>query len=379
MDKTVEGFLENIDCRISKNDKIAYLKNSCYPIVLWGAGSLAHSVKKYITKKGIAIDACLIDSKVGIGQEFEEIPIMNLQQLEEKYDKVNVVIGHSRYDLRSVLMQKSKAINNVIYFCNVCYEQYEPISYDFIKDNAEKYKNAYHSLEDELSKKCMIGYLNSKMIDDIAYIEQCMTETKNSYFNNELFEIGEEETYLDLGAYIGDTILEFLEISQSCYKKIIAFEPEETSFTQLNDLITKKNIKDVALHKLGCYNRKTRLYFNDCEESSSITNSSSNFSIEVTDLDSLIRDEKVSMIKINYLYGVMESLEGAINVIKNNTPKIAIAVGFDAITLINVIEYFNKLNQKYGNTWEGYYKFILRYNAAMPSRLVLYAKFINWR
>lgn len=366
---TKEEFVHLIHDSSKEIDKLELLKCGKIPIVMWGAGSLAYSVYKMLKKNGVNLSAVLVDNvDSGVGLLFRDVPIISPQEMISNYEKVNIVMGHSRYDLSEVVKKRYKNVNKVFYFCNICYEQYDKIEYQEIVDNVEKYLYAYNALEDELSRKCLLAYLNSRMNDDIEYVYDCM-EGDNSYFSNDLFCCDVNESFLDLGAYTGDTIEEFLAFSNGKYNEIVAFEPEEDSFALLEEYVTKKDLKNVELYKLGCYNKKARLFFDEKEESSGITTKESNSFIDVVDLDSCLKNRKITMVKLNYLYGVRETLEGMKKLLEKNIPKVAIVVGFDKFTVVDVIYFF----KDYLNLDKDSYKMILRFNDAMPSRLVFYA------
>lgn len=367
---STEDFLDLIRKNSVSFDKVNYLKNTTYPIVLWGAGSLAVSVYNFLKKNKIRIVACLVDIENLEDDYFFDIPIYNLSKIKKLYDKVDVIIGHSRYEKGSLIKEKNENINEVIYFCNICYGQYKSVDLDFIKKNIYKYIEAYEYLNDDRSKRAFIAYINSKMNDDIRFIQECIGEEKNNYFNNELFKINHKEIYLDLGAYNGDTIREFLNESYGKYKKIIAFEPEKNSFLELLNTYGNSN-NDMVFYNMGAYDENKTVYFNDDAESSSLVLNDMGEKIKVVKIDDEVKDS-VSVIKINYMQGVLETLRGAENIIKENMPKIAIVVGFDNMTVINVILYFKWLNNRLEGTQKKY-DIILRFNAVMPARLVFFA------
>lgn len=366
---TKDEFLQMMDVKQNETDKIEILKREAIPVVMWGAGSLAHSVYKMLKKNGVNLSAVLVDG-INSGENllFRDVPIVSSKEFRLKYDKVNLVMGHSRYNLSEAVKKEYVNVNNVFYFCNICYEQYDKISYQEIVDNVDKYLYAYSVLEDELSRKCLVAYLNARMNDDVKYIYDCM-KSDNHYFSNDLFCCDEREHFLDLGAYTGDTIAEFFSFSKGKYDEIIAFEPEEDSFLTLEKYVQNQKLKNVELYKLGCYSKKTRLFFDEKEESSSITTKECGSFIDVVDLDSCLENRKITVVKLNYLYGVRETLEGMKYLLKKNIPKVAIVVGFDKFTVVDVIRFFNEGL----DMGKDRYKMVLRFNDAMPSRLVFYA------
>ena len=366
---TKDEFLQMIDKNQNETDKIEILKREAMPVVMWGAGSLAQSVYKMLKKNGVNLSAVLVDG-INSGENlfFRDVPIVSPQEFRLKYDKVNLVMGHSRYNLSQMIKEEYANVNNVFYFCNICYEQYDKISYQEIVDNVEEYLYAYSELEDELSKKCLVAYLNSRMNDDVKYIYNCM-EGDNCYFSNDLFCCDEKEHFLDLGAYTGDTIAEFLSFTKNTYDEIIAFEPEEESFSTLKKYVQNQKLKNVKLYKLGCYNEETRVFFDKKEEGSGITTKEGDTFIDVIDLDSCLENREITVVKLNYLYGVRETLEGMKKLLEKNIPKVAIVVGFDKFTVVDVIRFFSESLDMGKDS----YKMVLRFNDAMPSRLVFYA------
>jgi FkbM family methyltransferase len=54
------------------------------------------------------------------------------------------------------------------------------------------------------------------------------------YFPSDLFEVTDEEVFVDCGAYDGDTIEDFLEVSAGRFRRIYAFEADAENFEKLN-------------------------------------------------------------------------------------------------------------------------------------------------
>ena len=76
----------------------------------------------------------------------------------------------------------------------------------------------------------------------------------NSYLVQELFSFGEGETYVDLGAYNGDTVQEFLQLTRGRYKKIFALEPDEKNFKKLTEYVQQNEMENVECIPAGVWN-----------------------------------------------------------------------------------------------------------------------------
>lgn len=357
----LEDFLARLVDIQESHDLLKELKRERFPVVVWGAGSMSYSVRKILKNEGIEIAACWVDDCKGM-EVVDGIPVMSLDAITRRYKSVNVVFGHSKYELADSVMQ-NQAIHKCFCLVNVCYGQWKHLSYDFVKDHIEDYFWTYRELEDDLSKESLICWLNCKLTEDFHYILPACRE-KNSYFTQPFFKIGTRESIADIGAYNGDTIREFLETNHS-YRTIYAVEPEEKSFRELRNYVEEAGLKNVELYQCGCWNEDTVLNFREDEESSGVTEDEEKMKLAVYKLDHLLAGKPISIIKINFLNGVCETLEGAADIINEYSPKLIVTVGFDEWGLINVPKTIKKLNPNY--------KISLRFAAAMPARLILFA------
>ncbi len=364
MEKILD-FENKIVLEKDKKNVIEELKKEKCPLVLWGAGDVACAVKDYLEQNGIIPDVVWVDGEVE-ENTFFGIPILSIDMIQKKYAEVNVILGHSNFDLGDVVSKKYKQIKNVYYLVSIFYEQYENISYSFVKDNIEKYYVTYELLEDEMSRNSMVAYLNSRINNNIEYIKKTI-EKEQDYYKNDIFEISDSERYVDVGAFDGDTIKQFLDRCDRQYDKIYAFEPEECNFKRLKQYVEEEKLENVFLYELGTWKYKDTLYFQSGEDKrSTLVDNSRGCEIAVDALDQVLINCDVSMIKVNFYYGVLETLEGAKEIIKKQKPKLAIVVGFDELALIRIPQFIKEINPNY--------KIYLRYNRCMPACLTLYAK-----
>lgn len=348
---------EIIDC--DGIDPVEELKKSNLPCILYGAGSMSYSVKKILDANGISINAILLDNPTY--SYIDNVEVLSLSDICKKYPLFNIVFGHSRYELSEKLML-IKNVANCFCLLNVCYGNWNHLSSSFVKANIREYYSSYVLFEDKLSRESFKAYLNSKIAEDWKYLIPVSKE-RVSYFCNPFFKISASETYVDAGAYNGDSIDDFLSVTDS-FCSIFAFEPEKESYEILEKKVNNLNNRDIHIYNYGLFDRDTSLFFSEDKESSSII-SRSNKSIIVKKLDDVIKGAQVSLIKINYLHGVSETLFGAQEILKTQKPKLAIMVGFDEYQIIRIPQIIKSINPSY--------KLSLRFASAMPSRLVLFA------
>lgn len=341
------------------------LKSSRLPLVIWGIGSMSYSVKKYMDILKVAVNCYWVDGDCKI-KDKGGIPVLSLTEIENRFDKFNVVFGHYKYELKKSLQKRCKNIQHIFCIPNVCYNRYDRMPKSFFEHNAKRYYENYCLLEDEKSKECMTAYLRCKMSENIDDIIDVFEEELN-YFNNPVFTLRGDEVYVDVGAYTGDSLELFLKETNQQYKKIYAYEPEKANFLLLKNYVEEQNLKNVVCEQIGTYNRKETLLFALDEESSGITSGGETHSvkIEVNALDSLLEDEEVTLVKINFLAGVKETIEGMRRIMVQCKPKLVVTVGFDEYALLSIPALIKEINPDY--------RLFLRFAAAMPARLLLFA------
>lgn len=258
----------------------------------------------------------------------------------------------------------------VFYLFSVNYGIYEKTSKKEIEDNIVEFEKVYDLLEDEESKKVYLAFLKTRLSGNNSYIMEIYKKESN-FFNNEIFRINQEEVFLEVGAYDGDTIRLFLKENNEKYRYIYAIEPDKENQRELQKYIVEKQMKNIIVTDKGAWNEKGEVYFSATSEqiSSVITEADKDIKgvgIEVDRLDDMFTySEKVTILKINYLEGVKEAIQGAEDILKFHKPKLAITVGFDCRNVRYVPILIKKINPEY--------KVFLRFNRGMVSSLTCYA------
>lgn len=337
------------------------LKNEKLPVILWGGGSMSYSVRKILKSIEIKIAACWIDNSPIENLE-DGTRVYSYEEICNNFQKFIVVLGHSKYEMADQIAECPE-VEKCYCLVNVCYGQWSCLDYSFVEKHMQDYYDACALMDDELSRECLIAFLNTKISEDYHYLLSVCEKETATYFDNPFFEIKDNEYLVDVGAYTGDTIREFVGKHKK-YRKIAAIEPDQKSAEELKKYILLQKLANIDVYELGCWNENTYLSFGVDEESSSISCKGTT-TIKVMKLDDLLCDKDVSLIKINYLHGVEECIKGAEKILKEKKPKIMIMVGFDEWSLIKLPRLIKLINKEY--------KLSLRYASAMPARLILFA------
>lgn len=96
----------------------------------------------------------------------------------------------------------------------------------FFDDNKDRFKKNLSLLYDEESKKIYAQCIKYRCTHD--YHDRPNYNRKNQYFPLEIIDFSRKRnlTFVDCGAYNGDTVRKFKRVARGKYNKIIAFEPD---------------------------------------------------------------------------------------------------------------------------------------------------------
>lgn len=224
----------------------------------------------------------------------------------------------------------------------------------------------YNHLEDYRSKALFYAILNNWYKYDFLETTKTKEYLYDDYFDLDLVKCDKNEVIVDLGAYVGDSILSYLKnYGDDCYKKIFCYEITPENFDILkNNLVAYPNIE----FKLkGISNKTGNMKINNNSTSSSANSLiSDNGDIEVTTLDEDIKD-KITLIKSDIEGFEQKAIEGAKNHIINDHPKLLISVYHSNEDLWKIPKMIHELSSDY--------KFYLRFNSSpiYPTEITLIA------
>jgi FkbM family methyltransferase len=350
-----------INAENRKLQSIQKMKSSSLPLLMYGAGSYAVDVSRLLSKQGIAVTAYCVDNEYyKENQYLNSIPVWPLQKSGETFQKYNLVIGFADYKQAMKKVEKVKNIENV-FFIDAPHSL-EFLDYQFVEKNKHQLQITYDMLEDQMSKEVFVAYLNSKIkgfpdeLYDLADF--------NPYFTD-IITLHNNEVFIDCGAYDGDTIVAFNKKVNGTFKKIVAFEPDNSNFMNLQKTITLHGLKGVVLIKKGCWNKATTLCFSSDGNMTSQVQDSGGIEIDVETIDTVIGNGDATLIKMDIEGSELQALQGASSVIQRCKPKLAICVYHKPEDLIDIPHYIKSLVPEY--------KLYLRHHQYISWETVLYA------
>lgn len=232
-------------------------------------------------------------------------------------------------------------------------------------DHIDDYIWLYNSLSDYSSKKLLFAILNNWYQYDFNTLKQCMSNNYKHYFDLDIIPCCNNQTFVDVGAYIGDTTLDYID-TYGKYKKIYCYEITDETMAILKNNLSK--FDNIIYKSKAVSNNSSIMYLKN-----SLINSSANqidntgdIAIETVSLDNDIL-EKIDMIKMDIEGEEYNALLGCKDHIINDNPTLLISVYHNNEDLYRI----PKLIYDYDSNYNFYLRFYSNY--IFPTEIVLFA------
>ena len=297
------------------------LKETKKPIAVYGMGDGADKIFNVFEKFDIKADAVFASDEFVRGHSFHGFLVEKLSQVKERLNDFVIVV--------SFATQREEVLER-IFSLSQNFELYAPdvpvagdglFDLDFLCENEDKIKKVYDSLADEDSKKVFEDVINFKISGKVKYLAQNISTRGEIY---SLLNLNSNEHFLDLGAYNGDTIKQFLDSCQNKYERITALEPDIRNYKKLDAFL--KEIKNATAYNLGAHSNKDTLIFaSRGGRNSSLFKNGKEVKVEVDSVDNLLKDNPPTVIKFDVEGNEKNAINGCENTIKKNAPRLLIA------------------------------------------------------
>ena len=293
------------------------LKQSSKPTVLYGMGLGAEKIMDTLSTYGVEVCDIFASDEFVRGHSFRGFRVLKYSEVCEKYDDFNVVLCFaSRLDSVIEHIEKINA-EHTVFAPDVPVAGGGLFSREFVAENEEKFDFVYNNLADEESRRVYLDIINFKISGKIEYLLKSFSKKEEIY--SDILKLTPFENIIDLGAYDGDTIAEFLKQTNNQYSYITALEPDEKNFKKL--LKNTEELFDITCLNMGAWDKKDTLIFSGKAGRNSKL-SAEGKSAHVIDVDSL--ELAPTFIKMDIEGAELKALCGAEKTIKKYLPKLYI-------------------------------------------------------
>ena len=292
-----------------------------------------------------------------------------------RYVKFDVIFENAKRRLMSLTPHQIKMIN-------VQYQTYsymwgmldvENDVYDvlverihMLKEHREDFLWLYDRLGDYRSKLVLVNMLYNWVTFDPSCIRGMCENNYRDYYDLDLLHCDENEVVVDIGAYTGDSALDYIATYRK-YKKIYCYEITPDTVETMKDNL--KEYDNIEILNKGAGARAGKMFLqNERVDASSngLNENGSGIEIEVVTIDEDIQ-EKVTLIKMDIEGAEQDALKGCIRHIQEERPKLLVCVYHNNRDIWEIPRMIMKMRDDY--------RFYLRSNGMQwsPAEIVLFA------
>lgn len=294
------------------------IKEIGLPVVVYGMGNGADKVLDEFARLEIPVMGVTASDDFVRGQLFRGFKVKKLSEFEGDF-----VIAVSFATCIPSVMEHIYSLSKKYRVIVPCVPVFgaEIFNRDFIERNKDNLDAAYSLFEDEESKRIFKGCAEFIFGGELDVL-QSITSDKSEAFEN-ILKLNENEAFLDLGAYRGDTVEEFLHYAKGKYESIIALEPDRRSHKKLALFVEKKY--NVITVQKAITDKSSVAFFNSAAgRQSSLSDKGEK--IETVTVDELCAGRRITYIKMDVEGAEYEALSGGEETLKEQKPKLNIAL-----------------------------------------------------
>ena len=367
---------DNIN-NISK-EKAKYLKTYLkqlkkFPyIYLWGISESCDEAIKLFNKNNIVIKAIIEQNPDKYDYKYKDITV-----IKQSFDNIDsngaIVITCSYYEtIRDKLLVNYKDIEKSLFVFDGYFLENKTTKYYL--NNKEIIEGCYNALEDEKSKELYNNLLKYRYIRDPKLINDLYENRSECYLDKIFIDNYQDGLYIDAGSYNADFITTLANKVSIDNSRFYIFEPNKIFYNQIKNNLDKKinyeifNValcdKDATMEFMQIpsstshiIDKKYNAYKNTVDKNDIAT-------IKTNKLDTIIKEEKVTGIKIDIEGSESSMLKGATKIIKRDRPILLLSIYHKWDDLFKLQDYIMSLNLNY--------KFYIRHYSLSVAKTILY-------
>ena len=319
------------------------LKYTPFPIILYGTGNGADKILDEMERLSIKIQGIMASDDFVRGQIFRGFPVQRLSELTQRYPHPLIVVAFGS--------QRPEVLRHI---CDLSY-QYQVLCPDvpvygselfndvFFDRHENDIQRALSCWADAASRRVYENIIRFKLSGELHYLTAVFSE-KDEVFR-EILRLHDHESYLDLGAYRGDTIDEFLHYTNGQYERITALEPDPKNYRKLREHTAA--LRACQCFRMGVWNINTDLAFAGSEGRGSSLQGNGKRLVPVTTIDTLFARRPLTYLKIDVEGAEEQALSGGQHVLRRDKPRLNLALYHRSEDLFKLPLLLKQINPDY--------------------------------
>lgn len=294
------------------------LKRTKLPIIIYGMGNGADMIIEKFQSIGVGFADIFASDEFVRGHSFHGKRVLKYSEVSEKYDNFVIVMAFAVHDKKMLAKVKDLSKKHTLYFPDVPVVGDGIFSREYIEEHDEDFDKAFSLLSDEKSRQSYLDILNFKVSGKTEYLFKC--ERKKEEIYTDYLAPNNDEILMDLGAYDGDTVREFLDITDNKFRRIFAVEADEKNYKKLCDKTA--HLEKIETFNIAAWNKKDTLFFEKKKGRNSKLSVTGKIEVRADSVDNILHGERITLLKMDIEGSEEKALDGAKETIRNYRPKL---------------------------------------------------------
>ena len=330
------------------------IKETELPVVMYGTGDAADRLITLLGERGVRISGVFVSDEFVRNRTFHSFRVLPYSRAKEIFGRMAVVMGFGTHDEKVIAKIREIASENEFYCpCLLSDENGRPFDSEYYLSHKSDFDYFRAALADNRSREVFDGIVAFRLSGDIAFLLPVEEEAEESWRN---LSITDDETFVDIGAYDGDTIERFITLTKGKYREIIGFEPDGRSFRKAERRL--EGVECITLYNELLSDKEESVTFTEGEGRGN-TRSLSGKERRTVTLDSMLEGKMPTLLKFDAEGDEEKILEGGKRIIGECGPKLILSV-------YHRIDDFRVLLGKVRELNPSYSKFTLRTAPSLP-------------
>ena len=309
------------------------------PFVLFGAGGRGRRILSGLRDVGITPVAFTDNQSALWGSTVQDLAVLSPNDAARDFPNAVFIatiwsdrIGHPIQALRSQLA--ALGVRRVASF-TALYEKYPDIFFpDFFLNRLSTVQGQQGAIlratelwKDSASVAEFVAQLALRITLDFENVDRTCDYT--AYFPPDLFELSDRESFVDCGAFDGDTYKDFHRVTRGRFQRYVAIEPDARSFERLNDRIPSESpspsADKVRTLQIAVGERSGVIHFSADGSTESHVSDQGAQEIQCQTLDEVLSHEAPTYIKMDVEGAESSALRGASQTLAKHRPILAVS------------------------------------------------------
>lgn len=206
------------------------LHSASQPVLIYGMGNGAEKVLALCARFDVPVCGIFASDDHATDKVFQGFPVLSCSDALLRYLEAPVLLAFGVYQEEVLARIETMALTRPVYVPDLPLLGGPLLTPAYLEQENVNIQAARALLTDEKSTHVFDAMLEAKLS---GALEPHFREDTLRSEDMALLSLGPKEHFLDLGAYNGDTIQEFLSLTNGAYASIDAWEPDAHNYQKL--------------------------------------------------------------------------------------------------------------------------------------------------